>query len=83
LRRKNTRAPRLAAGLYYSEDSLIETAVILASSTLAWISVERAFDFSRFSMSSMFSKISPSCSLSCFSKPASRFARVILNSLDY
>jgi len=49
---KNTRAPLEAAGLYASDASLIATSVTLAISTLALISVESAFDFSRFSIRS-------------------------------
>mmetsp|Transcript_46009 Transcript_46009/g.146994 ORF Transcript_46009/g.146994 Transcript_46009/m.146994 type:complete len:214 (-) Transcript_46009:2215-2856(-) len=57
--RKYTSEPRLATGRYTSRASAMVMEVVLASSTLAAISVAVRLVSSRFSMSSMSSRISP------------------------
>jgi hypothetical protein len=80
--KKNTSAPHAAAGLYASEASLIITSVTFEISTFYLISTEILLDVSRFSISSILSKISPSASASCLSNDASNCFSLILNSLD-
>ena len=63
-----------------SKFSLMFFSVSIALATFSEISVESFFEYSRFSMSSISSRISPSASASYFSKPVSSYFNLILNS---